>query len=229
MPPKGVSKAVNKKCRECKKQVPVATKHCHCGHQFFEERRRSTTSNTSEVEEIDDGQLKEMKPSRGSATSTAVSGIMSLTASVGKGDLGSSAPEGKRRSERVKREKPNFYDALEYENQMRKARKERQKEEPPNPTGRVKRERKVKNNSEPVSVTMYRYNKEEEEDEEPVKEKKKKKKKKNNNNGEKKDKEEEVDEDIMAGITAEKEIQFGIVLSDINFKLGLNNPKFIKI
>ncbi|ROT80485.1 putative UPF0547 protein C16orf87-like isoform X1 [Penaeus vannamei] len=159
MPPKGVSKAVNKKCRECKKQVPVATKHCHCGHQFFEERRRSTTSNTSEVEEIDDGQLKEMKPSRGSATSTAVSGIMSLTASVGKGDLGSSAPEGKRRSERVKREKPNFYDALEYENQMRKARKERQKEEPPNPTGRVKRERKVKNNSEPVSVTMYRYNK----------------------------------------------------------------------
>lgn len=27
---------------------------------------------------------------------------------------------GKRRSERVKREKPNFYDALEYENQMRK-------------------------------------------------------------------------------------------------------------
>lgn len=219
MPPKGVSKAVNKKCRECKKQVPVATKHCHCGHQFFEERRRSTTSNTSEVEEIDDGQLKEMKPSRGSATSTAVSGIMSLTASVGKGDLGSSAPEGKRRSERVKREKPNFYDALEYENQMRKARKERQKEEPPNPTGRVKRERKVKNNSEP----------EEEEDEEPVKEKKKKKKKKNNNNGEKKDKEEEVDEDIMAGITAEKEMQFGIVLSDINFKLGLNNPKFIKI
>ncbi|XP_042228619.1 transcription initiation factor TFIID subunit 11-like isoform X3 [Homarus americanus] len=227
MPPKGVSKAVNKKCPECKKQVPVATKHCHCGHQFFEERRRSTTSNPSEVEDLEDNTLKDMKPSRGVATSSSVSGMMAMASSVGKGELGSPAPEGKRRSERVKREKPNFYDALEYENQMRKARKERQKEEPPNPTGRVKRERKVKNNSEPVSVAIYRYNKDEDEDEEPVKEKKKKKKKKNNNNGEKK--EEEVDEDIMLGISAEKERQYSIVLSDINFKLGLNNPKFIKI
>ncbi|XP_042228618.1 transcription initiation factor TFIID subunit 11-like isoform X2 [Homarus americanus] len=197
--------------------VPVATKHCHCGHQFFEERRRSTTSNPSEVEDLEDNTLKDMKPSRGVATSSSVSGMMAMASSVGKGELGSPAPEGKRRSERVKREKPNFYDALEYENQMRKARKERQKEEPPNPTGRVKRERKVKNNSEP----------DEDEDEEPVKEKKKKKKKKNNNNGEKK--EEEVDEDIMLGISAEKERQYSIVLSDINFKLGLNNPKFIKI
>ena len=60
-----------------------------------------------------------------------------------------------------------------------------------------------------------------------MKEKKKKKKKKNNNNGEKK--EEDVDEDIMTGISPEKERQYSIVLSDINFKLGLNNPKFIKI
>ncbi|XP_069163180.1 uncharacterized protein [Procambarus clarkii] len=198
-------------------EVPVATKHCHCGHQFFEERRRSTTSNTSEVEELEDSTLRDMKPTRGVATSSSVSGLMAMASSVGKGDLGSPAPEGKRRSERVKREKPNFYDALEYDNQMRKARKERQKEEPPNPTGRVKRERKVKNNSEP----------DEDEDDEPVKEKKKKKKKKNNNNGEKK--EEEVDEDIMTGISVEKERQYSIVLSDINFKLGLNNPKFIKI
>lgn len=59
-----------------------------------------------------------MKPtSRGSATVGSGSGIMAVTPSVGKGDT---APEGKRRSERVKREKPNFYDALEYDNQMRK-------------------------------------------------------------------------------------------------------------
>ncbi|XP_053627464.1 UPF0547 protein C16orf87 homolog isoform X2 [Cherax quadricarinatus] len=217
MPPKGISKTVSKRCPECRRQVPVATKHCHCGHQFFEERRRSTTSNPSEVEELDESTLKDMKPTRSVTTSSSVSGLIAMASSVGKGDLGSPAPEGKRRSERVKREKPNFYDALEYDNQMRKARKERQKEEPPNPTGRVKRERKVKNNSEP----------DEDEDDEPVKEKKKKKKKKNNNNGEKK--EEEVDEDIMTGISAEKERQYSIVLSDINFKLGLNNPKFIKI
>ena len=67
-------------------------------------------------------------------------------------------------------------------------------------------------------------------DDEPLKEKKKKKKKKNNNNnGEKKKEEEEIEEDIMAGITPEKEKQYAIVLNDINFKLGLNNPKFIKI
>lgn len=217
MPPKGLGKAVSKKCPDCKKQVPVATKHCHCGHQFFEERRKSTASNASEIEELEEGVQKDMKPSRGAASSSAGGGAVGIGAGGGKTELGSPAPEGKRRSERVKREKPNFYDALEYENQMRKARKERQKEDPPHPTGRVKRERKVKNNSEP----------EEEEEEEPVKEKKKKKKKKNNNNGEKK--EEDLDEDIMTGISPEKERQYSIVLSDINFKLGLNNPKFIKI
>ncbi|XP_068227182.1 UPF0547 protein C16orf87 homolog isoform X1 [Palaemon carinicauda] len=225
MPPKGVSKAVSKKCPECKKQVPVASKLCtSCSHQFFEERRKSTASNPSEAEDGEDLSLRDMKPARGIGAGNG-SGIMALAS--GK-DL--SAPEGKRRSERVKREKPNFYDALEYENQMRKARKERQKEEPPNPTGRVKRERKVKNNSEPVSVALYRSSKDDDDDDEPLKEKKKKKKKKNNNNnGEKKKEDEEIDEDIMAGITPEKEKQYAIVLSDINFKLGLNNPKFIKI
>ncbi|KAK7024216.1 hypothetical protein SK128_023344 [Halocaridina rubra] len=218
MPPKGIGKAVSKKCPECKKPVPVASKLCAtCNHQFFEERRKSTASNPSEPEEGEE-LLQDMKPSRGAGNTGSGSGIMALAS--GKGDLAVVAPEGKRRSERVKREKPNFYDALEYENQMRKARKERQKEDPPHPTGRVKRERKVKNNSEP----------DDDEDDEPVKDKKKKKKKKsNNNNVEKKKEEEEIDEDIMAGISPEREKQYAIVLSDINFKLGLNNPKFIKI
>ncbi|XP_066942525.1 UPF0547 protein C16orf87 homolog isoform X5 [Macrobrachium rosenbergii] len=187
MPPKGVSKAVSKKCPDCKKQVPVASKLCtSCSHQFFEERRKSTASNPSEAEDSEDLSLRDMKPTRGVGAGNG-SEIMALAS--GK-DL-ASAPEGKRRSERVKREKPNFYDALEYENQMRK---------------------------------------DDDDDDEPLKEKKKKKKKKNNNNnGEKKKEEEEIDEDIMAGITPEKEKQYAIVLSDINFKLGLNNPKFIKI
>ena len=34
--------------------------------------------------------------------------------------INDNAAEGKRRSERVKREKPNFYDAMEYDNKMRK-------------------------------------------------------------------------------------------------------------
>ncbi|KAF2350891.1 Uncharacterized domain UPF0547 [Trinorchestia longiramus] len=46
MPPKGVGKAVSKRCPQCKKQIPVATRLCACGHQFFEERRRSSTALT---------------------------------------------------------------------------------------------------------------------------------------------------------------------------------------
>lgn len=61
-----------------------------------------------------------MKPSRGSASSSTGGGAVGIGAGASKTELGSPAPEGKRRSERVKREKPNFYDALEYDNQMRK-------------------------------------------------------------------------------------------------------------
>ena len=99
-------------------QVPVASKLCtSCSHQFFEERRRSTASNPSETEDVEDLSLRDMKASRGIGAIGDASGIMAMAS--GK-DLASAAPEGKRRSERVKREKPNFYDALEYENQMRK-------------------------------------------------------------------------------------------------------------
>ena len=62
----------------------------------------------------------------------------------------------------------------------------------------------------------------EDDDDEPVvKEKKRRKKKKKV-----KKEEEEDDEDIMAGISAYRERSFAFVLSDINMKLGLNNPFF---
>jgi len=205
---------VQKKCRDCKKSVPVATRNCVCGHQFFEERRKSTHSNVSESDELEViGGVGAPSPGDMAMAGRGASGF---AAGLVPGDA--NVPEGKRRSERVKREKPNFYDALEYENQMRKARKEKQKEqhkEEYTASGRVKRERKVKMNSE----------QEDDDDDEPVKEKKKKKKKKKK----KDDKDDEEEEEIMAGISPEKQIQFGIVLSDINFKLGLNNPAFIKI
>ena len=56
-----------------------------------------------------------------------------------------------------------------------------------------------------------------------MKDKKKRKKKKISTSEKKED---EIDEDIMAGITPEKEWQYSMVLSDINLKLGLNNPSF---
>ncbi|KAB7497593.1 hypothetical protein Anas_11361 [Armadillidium nasatum] len=145
MPPKGVSKAVSKRCPECKKQIPVATRHCQCGHQFFEERRRSTASNTSEQDETEEASaVTYLGPQDPLKTEVPPPPQPSVS--------GSSGGDGKRRSERVKREKPNFYDSLEYDNKMRKARKERQKEEQlqQQTSGRIKRERKVKHSSEPI-------------------------------------------------------------------------------
>lgn len=228
MPPKGIGKAVSKRCPECKKQLPVATRHCSCGHQFFEDRRRSSTAHTPpqdggpDIEEISPIRIFNSGGNGGAGASVLLPGshqadnVWPVTAGQG-GGAGAAAntPEGgKRRSERVKREKPNFYDALEYDNQMRKARRERQKDEPQQHTsasGRAKRERRAKNSSP-----------DDEEEEEPVvKEKKRRKKKKKV-----KKEEEEEDEDIMAGISPYREMSFSFVLADINLKLGLNNPKF---
>lgn len=233
MPPKTFAKGVYKKCPSCKRQCPVATRNCPCGHQYFEERRRSTNSINSvnigidedikeiEVVNVSPAVAANMKTQRGAL------GIKGPTNGNGnspgidaKGVIIDNATTN-RRSERVKREKPNFYDALEFENKQRKVkmknRKERVKEEPIvyTASGRIKRQVSKVKNSEP----------EDDDDDEPIKERKKRKKKKKNGNKE----EEEVDEEIMAGITVEKEQQYSIVLADINFKLGLNNPKFIKI
>lgn len=203
MPPKSFAKGVYKKCPNCKRQCPVATRNCPCGHQYFEERRRSTNSTTSittidddikEIEVVNVSPALAMKTQRGALGNKGLGGN-----SNGNGNTASSPIDVKggavdsggthRRSERVKREKPNFYDALEFENKQRKV--------------------KIKDDD----------------DDEPIKERKKRKKKKKHGNKE----EEEIDEEIMAGITVEKEQQYSIVLADINFKLGLNNPRFIKI
>ena len=61
----------------------------------------------------------------------------------------------------------------------------------------------------------------EEDEDEIIKDKKRRKKKKKV-----KKEEEEEDEDIMAGISPYREMNFAIVLADINLKLGLNNPRF---
>jgi len=234
MPPKTFAKGVYKKCPSCKRQCPVATRNCPCGHQYFEERRRSTNSINS-VTTIVDEDIKEIEVVNVSpalaANMKTQRGALGIKGAAGNSNGNSSVMDGKggiidtsgshRRSERVKREKPNFYDALEYENKQRKvkmkARKERVKEEPIvyTASGRIKRQVSKVKNSEP----------EDDDDDEPIKERKKRKKKKKNGNKE----EEEIDEEIMAGITVEKEQQYSIVLADINFRLGLNNPKFIKI
>ena len=64
-----------------------------------------------------------MKPGRGGGLVGGNGNPPPVNIPLKNENMNINAPEGKRRSERVKREKPNFYDALEYDNQMRKVRK----------------------------------------------------------------------------------------------------------
>jgi len=83
-----------KNCPQCSKQVPVACKKCGCGHVFFATRRSATNRENTETggggggEDMPNSPPDESKPTR--------------------------------RSGRVTRERPNFYDALQYENQTRR-------------------------------------------------------------------------------------------------------------
>lgn len=76
-------------------QVPVACKKCGCGHTFFVARRGASCVSTNR----ENSEESEEMP----------------TSPQGQEEL-----KPTRRSGRVTRERPNFYDALEYENQTRR-------------------------------------------------------------------------------------------------------------
>ncbi|XP_037088141.1 UPF0547 protein C16orf87 homolog [Pollicipes pollicipes] len=116
--------------------------------------------------------------------------------------LSSSSKEGespaRRRTERVKREKPKFYDASQYE--------------------RAPRKRKPKVIVEPevkkVRIDERRSFKEKEKERE------------DNGAGAAGEEQEIVYEDIMADATREETAKYAIVLSEINRKLAVVNPTF---
>jgi len=107
-----------KNCPGCSKQVPVACKKCGCGHSFFTARRPNKTKKNK-----DDVSKKEKVPSTATAKGSPAEVDVPLPALRQPKSEDRDLP--RRRTGRVQREKPNFYDALEYENQMRKLRKMR--------------------------------------------------------------------------------------------------------
>ncbi|KAG8227965.1 hypothetical protein J437_LFUL007516 [Ladona fulva] len=95
------NKMITKSCPKCEQQLPVACKACRCGHNFFNARRGSSSAIRAAVP-LEDG-------AGGSAEGTGDDdGVVK-----------------RRRTERVRRVKPNYYDALEYDNQMKKAKQVR--------------------------------------------------------------------------------------------------------
>lgn len=104
---------IAKGCPKCDQQVPVACKACPCGHSFFQARRTSRVLSP-------DAREREGRESTSSSSyslgATPASATSAASASSADGD------DLRRRTQRVRREKPDYYDALEYDKQVKKTR-----------------------------------------------------------------------------------------------------------
>lgn len=160
-------KSVTKECPGCERQLPVACKTCPCGHLF-----------------------------RKSSDSAAVVAVPSPSRAA-PGPAGDGESPARRRTERVKREKPKFYDASQYERAPRK--RKPKAAEPDVKKVRIDERRSLK---------------------------KEVKEEREENNGGGGDEQDVVYEDIMADATREETAKYAIVLSEINRKLCVVNPTF---
>ncbi|XP_049278559.1 UPF0547 protein C16orf87-like [Anopheles funestus] len=99
------TRMITKHCPECEVQVAIASKKCSCGHIF------SMRQSSAAVYE---------PPSR---TKTAKrKAAQAASASCSDGRKGSGQVQ-RRRTSRVRREKPNYYDSLQYEKKKKKTKK----------------------------------------------------------------------------------------------------------
>lgn len=104
---------IAKGCPKCDQQVPVACKACPCGHSFFQARRTSRVL-SPDAREREGRESGTSSITLGASASSANSAASSSTDTAGD-DL-------RRRTQRVRREKPDYYDALEYDKQVKKTR-----------------------------------------------------------------------------------------------------------
>jgi len=195
--PKGSKAGVRKECDACAEQIPVACKTCpECNHELIPERKDSV--GPSAVGESVTTVSEEIVP-----------------------DLETDKTE-KRRSVRAKRDKPDYYDALDYDSKRAKAIKgggTTPKRGPPgsfgssriSPGGKVRRQVGFSSFQQQTRATLS-WRKED--DEENAKKKGKK------TNGNRKD---EVDDayDYIDEIPSDKLFSCAVSLAEINRKLGI--------
>ncbi|XP_054748906.1 UPF0547 protein C16orf87 homolog isoform X1 [Lytechinus pictus] len=86
------NKMVVKHCPDCEKPVPVACKECRCGHSFFNKKLLQSHPGGSDVASVA-GETGAEEDSNGVK---------------------------RRRTERVRRERPDYYSASEFENHLRR-------------------------------------------------------------------------------------------------------------
>ncbi|XP_072024579.1 uncharacterized protein [Amphiura filiformis] len=178
---------VHKSCPDCDQQVPVACKACYCGFRFFEKKK--STDNVS--------------PSNKTSPNNKTSGAEVHTKSQISSDniIGGSSATKSRRTSRTKRERPDYYSASEYENQIRRLSRASVSSEKGAvgvelPSPRKKRGRPRKHGNTARRSTLKK------EAEKPQEERV-----------------EEKDVDVYANIPPDEAFVYMVVLADINRKL----------
>jgi len=188
MPPK--VNMIAKSCPKCDQQIPVACKNCPCGHIFFSARKGEKQSKNSSGSN-----------SSSSSNSNQVQDPIDEQ-SANQADEGETK---RRRTERIRREKPDYYDPLQYEKQTKLIKVR-------NPRGGVGNRfsprklnqddgddnRKRKRKRKPKTLIVKSQNADSQEPLQP-----------------------DEEEDLMQNISPEKTVVYSIILAEINRKLSL--------
>ncbi|XP_065089890.1 UPF0547 protein C16orf87 homolog [Ochlerotatus camptorhynchus] len=101
------TRMISKSCPSCEQQVAIASKRCSCGYSF-----NGRQANSAYVPPANVGRPKGSKKGKPTAAETRKAAAVVSAAQV-----------QRRRTGRVRREKPNYYDSLQYEKKKKKTKK----------------------------------------------------------------------------------------------------------
>ncbi|XP_058463103.1 UPF0547 protein C16orf87 homolog [Malaya genurostris] len=105
------TRMILKNCPSCELQIAIASKRCSCGYVFNGGRQ----ANAAYVPPASVGRPKSSKKGK----LTAAESRKAAAAAA----LAASSQVQRRRTGRVRREKPNYYDSLQYEKKKKKSKK----------------------------------------------------------------------------------------------------------
>lgn len=117
--------AIVKSCPKCEQNSAVASKSCKCGYSFFNARRSAgrptahVSPYTSPSSSIGSRSRSQQQSAAAAAAAAAANATASTSASANDGD------ESRRRTSRVRREKPNYYDSQEFDKKNKKKKERR--------------------------------------------------------------------------------------------------------
>ncbi|XP_058813262.1 UPF0547 protein C16orf87 homolog [Topomyia yanbarensis] len=105
------TRMISKNCPSCDQQIAIASKRCSCGYAFNGGRQ----ANAAYIPPASVGRPKSSKKGKSSGGESRKAAAAAAQAA--------SAQVQRRRTGRVRREKPNYYDSLQYEKKKKKSKK----------------------------------------------------------------------------------------------------------